>query len=434
MTTLAKEISPYLSVLDQLLENSSLHPIAVLKKQAALEQFLQMGFPTMKHEDWRYTYLQKIFQKGFQPGWISPVQAEKAIRNLPSFPTAGAPVRVVLVDGQLNTLLSDIPLLEGVYIASISDELSRDESEALDNLGKLADTQHHALTAFHLALFQNGIYISVEAGVQVEVDLISIVTGNDHIIRQPYLQIVLKEGARLQIQEYQYLTGQQAMQNMMSEVFLHKSASLEWVKIQNPGTGAYFMDTTYVDQAEKSSYCSTAITLTGEWLRNQQYVVLSGEQAHADLSGLYLLDREEQADNLISVRHKVPSCTSNQLFKGIMDGKSTGVFNGKIVVDQDAQQTNAYQSNKNILVSDDAAAYFRPQLEIFANDVKCSHGATAAEIEDSELFYLRTRGIGKEKARSLLILAFAADVLEHISNEGIRGEALKMIENKLRLN
>jgi Fe-S cluster assembly protein SufD len=433
MTTLTKEISPYQSTLDQLLDNSILHPMAVLKKQAALEQFLQLGIPTMKHEDWKYTYLQKILNKGFKPGFIPAVNSADIQSVLPSINHPSG-IRLVIVDGQFNSTLSSIQNIEGLHISSIATELSLPESDVVENLGKLADTKRHALTALNLALFQDGVSITVESRVQAAIDLIYIVTDSNTYIRQPYLQITLKENAQLHIHEHQHLLGKEGMQNMVSEVFLNSASSLEWVKIQDPGEGAYFIDSTYVHQAEKSNYHTSAVTLTGELLRNQQYVVLNGEEAHADLSGLYLLNREEQADNLIYIRHKVPNCTSNQLFKGIMDGKSTGVFNGKIVVDQDAQQTNAYQSNKNILVSDEAAAYFRPQLEIFANDVKCSHGATSAEIEDSELFYLRARGIGKEKAKSLLMLAFAADVVAHISDVHIREEAIKKIENKLQLN
>lgn len=435
MTTLTKEISPYQTALDQLLDNSMLHPMAVLKKQAALEQFLQLGIPSMKHEDWKYTYLQKILQKGFVPRYITPADLSSlplAVMSEKATPTTQA--RIVLVDGLFNAALSSFQNIAGLNISSLAEELSLQESEVVENLGKLADTQRHALTALNLALFQDGISIQASAGVKADIDLICVITDRDASIRQPYLQISLQENAEIHIHEHQHLLGKHGMQNMVSEVFLGHSASLEWVKIQDPGAGAYFIDSTYVLQEEKSNYHATAITLTGELLRNQQYVILNGEEAHADLCGLYLLNREEQADNLIHIRHKVPNCTSNQLFKGIMDDKSTGVFNGKIVVDQDAQQTNAYQSNKNILISDEAAAYFRPQLEIFANDVKCSHGATSAEIEDSELFYLRARGISKKKAKSLLMLAFAADVVEHISDEHIRKEAIHKIENKLQLN
>jgi Fe-S cluster assembly protein SufD len=434
MTTIAKDISDYKVALDEIMDYHHFHPMAVLKKEAALDQFLQLGIPSMRHEDWKYTYLQKYLNKGFVPGRVEKNDLSEDIHSILSDIPVTQAVRLVMMDGYFYPQYSILPEIKGLSISGILESSTEQLSEMVEKQSSLADIKKHALTALNIALSQDGLIIRVEESVETGIDFINIITNAGHQIRQPYCQITVLDNAKLTIHEHQVLIGQIGMMNAVTEIFLSENAVLNWVKVQDPGVGACFIDTAYVQQASSSTYNVTAITLTGTLLRNQQYVSLNGIAAHADLSGLYLLDKEEQADNLIYVRHRSPECTSNQLFKGVMDGSSTGTFNGKIVVDQDAQKTNAFQSNKNILISEDASAFFRPQLEIFADDVKCSHGATSSEIEDSELFYLRARGIGKEKAKSLLMLAFATDVVEHIANDDLKAFVVEKIEAKLKLN
>lgn len=434
MTIIAKDISEYRVALDEIMDHHHFYPMAVLKKEAALDQFLQLGIPSMKHEDWKYTYLQKYLNKGFVPGRAEKNDLSKDIHSILSAIPATQAVRLVMIDGYFYPQYSILQEIKGVSISGILESSTEQMTEMVEKQSTVADIKKHALTAMNIALSQDGLLVGVEEGVETGIDFINIITDSGHQIRQPYYQITVRDHAKLTIHEHQILKGQTGMMNAVTEIFLSENAVLNWVKVQDPGVGACFIDTAYVQQATSSTYNVTAITLTGTLLRNQQYVSLNGITAHADLSGLYLLDNEEQADNLIYVRHKSPECTSNQLFKGIMDGSSTGTFNGKIVVDQDAQKTNAFQSNKNILISEEAAAFFRPQLEIFADDVKCSHGATSSEIEDSELFYLRARGIGKDKAKSLLMLAFATDVVEQIADEALKAFVVEKIEAKLKLN
>jgi len=398
-------------------------------QQEALAQFEGMGLPGMKHEEWKYTYLQKYLKKGFQFGRnIEPASLENA--NIPA--ASEDAIQIVLLDGKCIAIHAE-QAQEGIYLSGLQQALEAENVLATELFGALVHGSKQALTALNLALCEDGFFLHAAPGAQGNIELICLHSGSTNI-SQPHVLIKLEEGADVHILEQHIQLGATSFQHLVSEVMLEKSARLEWVKMQDAGAGSHLIDTVYAQVEAEGLFKSMFVSLSGELFRNNQYINIHGTAADADLNGVYVLDGNQQADNVIVIRHQLPEGTSNQLFKGILDGKSTGVFNGKIIVDQDAQKTNAFQSNKNILVSDEAAAYFRPQLEIFADDVKCSHGATSSEIEDGELFYLRARGISKDTARSLLMLAYAADVVESISKEDVKQLALESIEKKLKLN
>jgi Fe-S cluster assembly protein SufD len=429
MAIATKEHIDFKSLFASHLSNTNFPQAIQSLQQEALEQFGEMGLPGMKHEEWKYTYLQKYLKKGFQFGR----NPETASPESASIPTASEDaVQVILMDGKCISIRGE-KTQEGIYLSGLKQALEAENILATELFGALAHGSRQALTALNLALCEDGFFLHAAPEAKGNIDLIFLHSGSPYI-SQPHILIKLEEGADVHIQEQHIQVGEQSFQHLVSEVILEKSARLEWVKTQDAGAGSHLIDTVYAQVEAEGLFKSMFISLTGELFRNNQYINIHGTAADADLNGVYVLDSEQQADNVIVIRHQLPEGTSNQLFKGILDGKSTGVFNGKIIVDQDAQKTNAFQSNKNILVSDEAAAYFRPQLEIFADDVKCSHGATSSEIEDGELFYLRARGIGKEMARALLMLAYAADVLESISKDDVKQKALKSIEKKLKLN
>lgn len=432
MTT-TQETSIYSTALDTLMDAQKLPADIVLKKQVAISQFEQLGLPSMKHEEWKYTYLAKILKKGFVPAFVKNDEISlSAIEDkLPK--TTNGSNRIVLIDGVFSSELSKINASEQYIITSLANSWNLEIHAAIDLFSSLTKGKKQALTALNTALCQDGLYIEVSEGGSAHVELYFVLTGRK-IISMPRFMIHVGQNAYLNIAEQYLLLDGESMTNSVSEVFLDKSAKLEWVKIQDAGEQAYQIDSNYVVQADKSQYHCSTISLTGELLRNNQFIQIAGEEAHANLGGVYILDDEQQADNLIIIEHASPNATSNQLYKGILDGKSTGVFNGKIVVVEDAQKTNAFQSNKNILLSDDAAAFFRPQLEIFADDVKCSHGATSSQIEDHELFYLRSRGIGKDLSKSLLMFAFVADVIEEIENTDLREWVKSRIASKLKID
>ncbi len=431
MTT-TQDTSIYSTALDTLMDAQKLPAGVVLKKQVAISQFEQLGLPSMKHEEWKYTYLAKILKKGFAPGYI---QTDKAVLKsiadqLPAI--AKDANRIVLVDGIFSSELSQINASEQYIITSLANSWNLEISASIDLFSSLTKGKKQALTALNTALCQDGVFIEVSENGSAHVELLLVQTGQEKI-SMPRFVIHVGIDAYLNIAEQYLLLDGQSLSNSVSEVFLDASAKVEWVKIQDAAEQSYQMDSCYVVQAKKSNYHCSTISLTGELLRNNQFIQIAGEEAHANLGGVYILDGQQQADNLIVIEHASPNATSNQLYKGILDGKSTGVFNGKIVVVEDAQKTNAFQSNKNILLSDDAAAYFRPQLEIFADDVKCSHGATSAQIEDNELFYLRSRGIGKELSKSLLMFAYVGDVIDEIEDTTLREWVKSRIASKLKI-
>ena len=434
MTTVTtQDLSIYGKAL-AVLEDSQKMPQEVIdKKQAAFEKFEQLGLPSMKHEEWRHTYLGKIIRKGFIPGFIQ--NDESVLKNiqakLPKVPQGKN--RIVLVDGIFVKSLSTILPSDQYSITSIQESWSQNENFAIQSFASLTDQKEQALAILNTALCQDGVYISIEKNSTADIELYLVKTGGIKI-SMPRNLIHVKENGQVNIEEHHLILAGESFSNIVSEVILEKQAQAEWISIQDAGNNTYELDHIYVHQKEKSQYHSTTVSLTGALMRTCQYVNIAGEEAHANLGGVYLLDGEQQADNVIVIEHTAPNATSNQLFKGILDGKSTSVFNGKIMVVPEAQKTDSYQTNKNILLSEDASAYSRPQLEIYADDVKCSHGATSSDIEDSELFYLRARGIGRELSKSLLMFAFVSDVIEEIKDEKLKEWVKTRIATKLKLN
>lgn len=432
MTTII-DTSIYSEAFDNVLNQKALSEGILQKKQKALQQFEQLGIPNMKNEEWKNTYLAKYLKKGFQPGLVKKdlSKTETIAEILPSL-TENIN-RIVIIDGLFSQELSQIHPSIQYNIFSTSHCWSEDIQNANQIFSSLTDEKKQSLTALNTALSQDGVFIEVVEGGSAHIELLIVQTGSD-IISMPRNIIQVGKNAYLNIAEQHILIEGHSMTNMVAEIVMEENAKIEWVKIQDAGDQYHLIDSSYVSQKENSRYHCTTLSLTGDLLRNQQYIQIAGEQAHADLGGIYILENQQQADNIIVIEHQVPNTTSNQLYKGILDGSSTGVFNGKIIVVEDAQKTDAYQSNKNILLSDDAAVFTRPQLEIYADDVKCSHGATSSQIEDYESFYLRSRGIGKELSKALLMFAFVADVVEEIENTTLKEWVKSRISTKLKID
>ncbi|MCO5231345.1 MAG: Fe-S cluster assembly protein SufD [Chitinophagales bacterium] len=432
MTTII-DTSIYSEAFDNVLNQKALSEGILQKKQKALQQFEQLGIPNMKNEEWKNTYLAKYLKKGFQPGLVKKdlSKTETIAEILPSL-TENIN-RIVIIDGLFSQELSQIHPSIQYNIFSTSHCWSEDIQNANQIFSSLTDEKKQSLTSLNTALSQDGVFIEVVEGGSAHVELLIVQTGSD-IISMPRNIIQVGKNAYLNIAEQHILIEGHSMTNMVAEIVMEENAKIEWVKIQDAGDQYHLIDSSYVSQKENSRYHCTTLSLTGDLLRNQQYIQIAGEQAHADLGGIYILENQQQADNIIVIEHQVPNTTSNQLYKGILDGSSTGVFNGKIIVVEDAQKTDAYQSNKNILLSDDAAVFTRPQLEIYADDVKCSHGATSSQIEDYESFYLRSRGIGKELSKALLMFAFVADVVEEIENTTLKEWVKSRISTKLKID
>ncbi|MCO5249217.1 MAG: Fe-S cluster assembly protein SufD [Chitinophagales bacterium] len=429
---ITQEKTEYSLVLDQIISSIKLPDNIVNKKMEALSHFEELQFPSMKNEEWKYTYLRKFLKKGFAPEFISydNVEDEKIRENLPL--EADDVNRIVLVDGIFSPGLSNIQASINYNISSLSKSWEKNITLVTDSFAQLTKEKNQALTKLNTALCQDGAFIEVTEGHSLNLEVIYVQTGTKKI-SMPRLNIHIDSNAYLNIAEQHIVLKEGSFTNIVTEVFLKENSKLEWVKIQDTKYDSHILDSVYVLQNAKSKYHCTTVSLDGELMRNNQFIKAIGEKAHADLGGIYILDGTQQADNNIFMEHIAPNTTSNQLYKGILDGQSTSSFYGLIYVDELAQKTDAFQSNKNILQSDDASANFRPQLEIYADDVKCSHGATSSEIEDHELFYLRSRGISKKQSKALLMYAFVSDVIEEILSESLKAWVRARIESKLKI-
>jgi Fe-S cluster assembly protein SufD len=309
----------------------------------------------------------------------------------------------------------------------------RHDAAFKQNLGRIAQTEHESFVALNTAFVNDGVFIHVPAKMVVEKPVHILYVNSD---KEPAITrnlVIAEPESSIQIFEsYHSLDGScEGLTTNVTEVIVKRNANVTWVKAQLENALTSQISFTQVEQEQDSRFSSTVVTTGGHLVRNNLHIRLNGTNCNAFMYGLYLLSGEQLCDNHTLVDHAMPHCESNELYKGVLGGKSTGVFNGKIFVRQDAQKTNAYQSNKNILLSDDAQMNTKPQLEIFADDVKCSHGTTTGQLDDEALFYLRARGIGEQSARTLLNIAFAADVLNHIQLETLRHNLQSIAEEKL---
>lgn len=392
------------------------------QQKASLQKAIELGVPSMKSEEWKYTYYNKILQQGF-----TPAIHLASLKDLPSVEkefidaNSVSSNRIIFINGvfhnELSTLINH-PNINFWNANNISENVSKDFLIELNN-----------------AFASDGIFMEIGDNVVVDemIEIFYINTNSTQIIN---LKNKVKVGKNSQVKFAEYFINydaKPAYNNIVADIEVGEYANVEWYKIQDGGNNFNITDNTSVTQ-DKNSVCNIAtLTFTGAITRNVLTFDVNGERAESHMNGLYLLLNDEHVDNRTLVNHNVANCESFELYKGILGGKSTGVFNGRIIVKQAAQKTNAFQSNRNILLSNDANIYTKPQLEIFADDVKCSHGATASQIEDSELFYLQARGIGKEVARGLLVFAFGAEVLEKIKHEKLKNKLEKRIAELLKI-
>ncbi|MCA9749130.1 MAG: Fe-S cluster assembly protein SufD, partial [Romboutsia sp.] len=373
-----------------------------------------------KQEEWKYTYFNNIIKN------IDILANNNTIPNSINNDYIDAicysPNRLVFVNGQFQSALSSLeqnPKI--IFWNGIADNFIADNN-FLIQLNQALSTD-----ALHIELADNLL-------LENPIELVYINTNANSML-QHHNQIKVGKNTQVQFIEH-YINDDNFLSymNNYTTISVAENAVVQWYKIQDAGNQLNITDNTYINQ-DKTSVCSVfTTTLSANIVRNVLHFASNGEHTESNMYGLYLLNNNEHVDNRTQVDHKVANCNSNELYKGIIGGEAVGVFNGKIIVHKDAQKTNAFQSNKNILISDEAHVYTKPQLEIYADDVKCSHGATIAQIEDSELFYLRSRGIDKESAKNYLSYAFALEVIESISNKNIRELLIKKIAKKLNID
>lgn len=406
-------------------------------RQKAIKHFEELGFPTTKNEEWKYTNIIPHVSKQFQ--FAKKEFVLKAIDDLNIALTLNDAIVVVLENGFLNPVLSDLNNLPaGLTIKSIAE--CENDVVFSKHFANHAEQGIDAFSALNTAFMNDGVYLHVAKNVIIEkpIYIINVTAqGEEDMITFPRCLIFSEKGSKAAVE---WLTttktrrGSTSLMAAVNEIVVEENARLDFCILQNDHEQVAQVCNTYAYQEANSHFNINTITIGGNLVRNKLHIKLDGLNVETHLFGLAMGGGSQLIDNHTAVTHAKPHCFSNQLYKGIMDGASLGVFNGKIMVMKDAQKTNAFQSNKNILLSDDAAMYAKPQLEIFADDVKCSHGATTGQIDEEALFYLRTRGIGIDRAKSLLNVAFAADVIRNIPNEALRNYILDLIENKLTVH
>jgi Fe-S cluster assembly protein SufD len=412
--------------------SSTLHAI----RKAAIAKFAEIGFPTTKHEEWKYTDVSPIARAEYRPAVLQtkPTISERDVERF-SF---GHPEwnRIVCINGQFSKELSKITdLPKGVVVGSLAEALVHHPELVEQHLTKYARFDENAFVALSTAFLRDGVFVYIPARTVVEqpIHLIMISAGSDsQLLSHPRNLILAGESSQLAcIETYGSVVDCPYWTNTVTEIVLDKNAIVEHDRLQLESDSAFHIGTVHVHQHRDSVFTSNAITMGGRLVRNNITVTLAGEGAEATLNGLYLGIGKQHIDNHTCIDHAVPHCPSRELYKGILAEQSRGVFNGKVFVRQNAQKTDAKQTNKNLILSNEASIDTKPQLEIFANDVKCTHGATIGQLDDEALFYLRSRGISLNNAKDLLIYAFASDVIERMKVEPLRDRLHALLHQRL---
>lgn len=404
-----------------LLENSAWPDAA-----DALAHARALPIPTTRSEAWKYTRVAKLFAANYTaPSGNANVEVPAKLPFNAS--------RLVFVNGVFRADLSDdLKTQKGVVFDSLQHHLSHGPVKA--HYGTVAPTTERLFTAMNTSAPTDGLILLVTKGVRLEkpIHVLNIVTDANALI-QPRDLLMLHEGAKAEV-IFETIGGStDSLFNAVRESFVGDGAELTIHLLQNATNGPTQIGFDGVQVQGKGRYSIDTTTLDGSLIRNEVHVALAGPEAHVELNGVYVLNGTTHCDNHTYIGHNVPDCTSDELYKGIVAEKGTGVFNGKVYVKRDAQRTRAYQSNANILQGDDSKVYTKPELEIYADDVKCSHGCTIGRMDEQALFYLRSRGVSEPEARKIMAQAFASDVLERVSNEDWRVHLHVLIDAKLAL-
>ena len=408
-------------------------------RQAGIASFTAAGFPTLHDEDWRFTNVAPIAKLNFQ--LASPVAVNgSGTKALEESVFAALPGhRLVFVNGFFSAKLSRIkPVAGGVRIENLSAAITKDAGLIEKHLGKCAHLPGNAFAALNQAFFSDGAFIFVPQGVAVAepVQLIYISSakqGGETIL--PRNLVIAEANSKLTVVESYISTGNVAyFTNAVTEILAGDHAAVEHVKLQDEAADAFHIATIAGEFGRASKVSVHSFALGAKLSRNNIRTKLAGEGLECILNGLYLTKDEQLADHHMIVEHAQPHCASHEYFNGILDDKSKGVFHGRIYVHPVAQKTDAKQTNKNLLLSDDATADTKPQLEIYADDVKCTHGATIGQLNAESIFYLRSRGIATDMARQMLIHAFAGEIIERIQCEPVRAVIDKLVWDRLEAN
>jgi Fe-S cluster assembly protein SufD len=423
------------SRLESALQPSWLLPL----RKAGIASFAKLGFPTLHDEDWRFTNVAPLTKLPLQPA-VEPADDAAAKTALGKHVFAGLPgARLVLVNGYYSTALSSLRgLPAGVKVSNLAAAMVANSVFVEKQFSQCALTDDNAFAALNQAFFHDGGFVYVPAGVSIAepIQFVFISTAKqDGETVQPRNLIIAEANSRVTIIE-SYLSTHNAayFTNAVTEIAAGDNATLEHVKFQDEAADAFHLATIAGKLGRASHVKIHSFALGAKLSRTSIRANLAGEGLECILNGLYLTCDEQLADHHMIVEHAQPHCASHEYFNGILDDKSKGVFHGRILVRKIAQKTDAKQTNKNLLLSDHATADTKPQLEIYADDVKCTHGATIGQLNDESIFYLRSRGIGADNARRMLIHAFAGEIIARVKHDSVREELDKLVWNRLEAN
>jgi Fe-S cluster assembly protein SufD len=403
-------------------------------RQEAFAEFAKTGFPSTSDEDWRFTNVAPIAKTDFQ---LAPKQAYPALQQqIASYVIKDAACRLVFVNGYFAPELSDLSTLPpGILVASLAEQIAANPERVEPHLGRYLNTERDPFCALNTVFIEDGAFIQVRSGTVLEtpIHLLFVSIGEQvPLMSHPRNLILAEDHAELSVvEEFVSLGTTRIFCNAATELVAGDGVVVSHYRIEQENPETFQISTLRVQQGQAANVSSHGVLLGGALVRNNVHPVLAGEGGECLINGLFLGRGHEHLDNYMLVEHAKPHCESRQFYNGILDEQAHGVFHGRIVVHKDAQKTDAKQTNRNLLLSDDAQIDTKPQLEIFADDVKCTHGATIGQIEENALFYLRSRGIDEVSARRLLLEAFASECLDRMKPGPARTHIAELIREHI---
>ncbi|MFP5437699.1 MAG: Fe-S cluster assembly protein SufD [Bacteroidia bacterium] len=425
-----KLLSSFMAFEERVDVTNSLHDI----RTEAIKNFEAKGFPTKKEEAWKYTSLNAVLKNDFT---VFP-KSENALNYgdvkkyfLHQIDT----YKLVFIDGVFSSFLSSTTH-DGIDVCLMSSALTKPKyKEVIDAYFNKIASKDETLTSLNTAFASEGAFINIPKGKVADkpIEVMYLSTGSEAALMvQPRNLVIVGENAQVQIIErHQSLNANPVLTNSVTEIFAQEYANVDYYKIQNDEQSANLVDNTYIAQKRNSNASVHTFSFGGNITRNNLNFYHKGEHIESTLKGITIIGNKQHVDHYTLVHHATPNCESHQNYKGIFDGNATGVFNGKIYVEREAQKTDAFQQNNNILISEKATINAKPQLEIFADDVKCSHGCTIGQLDDDALFYLRSRGIPQKEAKALLMYAFSNEAIDSIRIPELKQRITKLIATKL---
>jgi Fe-S cluster assembly protein SufD len=423
LTITTPELQGYLESFARLEKTAAGRDLAWLRKlrQAGFARFSEIGFPTTHDEDWRFTNVAPISRTAFRPAESAKVNR----RDLEPFLIPGAACQLVFVNGRYAPELSSAGKLpKGVRVGSLAEAIEGEGNKLQDHLGRYASFEKDAFIALNSAFLADGGYVHVPRAVVVEapICILYVSTGNGApAMAHPRNLIVVEDHSQVTVvEDYVSVASGVMFSNVVTELYAGQDSVVAHYMIEREDTQALNVSTLRIEQERNANVESHSVLLGGALVRNNVHPVLAGEGGECLINGLYIAAGRQHMDNYMLVEHAKPHCNSRQFYNGILDEQAHAVFHGRIIVHKDAQKTDAKQTNRNLLLSDDAQIDTKPQLEIYADDVKCTHGATIGQVEENALFYLRSRGLDEVAARRLLLYAFASECLERMRTGPVR--------------